>query len=239
MASLLLSNKISVEPRTGDKLFYDQYRYSLSFRLERCSTLRDLPDNIETAYQTIKDRLAWRQRVYNPGGNWNSTRQTEAENQIALDRLIEFVNCIHPARAQLHLVVSVDWGYVYTNDLDILNKIASLPCIMSPQAKEAVIDRPRNSLVLRESAHANRSYFKERWISTDTRIALRNFLSVQEDIKLGPSFKTMLNDAGRPTRLRSLLARHHFFDHNGGKIPFMLELVAPGLIRCTVSVLTK
>jgi hypothetical protein len=239
MASLLLNNTVAVEPRPGDKLFYDRYRYSLSFRLNRCSTLRDLPDNIETAYQAIKDRLTWHARMYNPGGNWNPSRTSVAASEMVFDKLKEFVKCIHPNRAHLHLVVSVDWGYVYTNDIDILNQIASLTCIAPLQAREAVVDRPRDTLILRESTYSNRSYFKERWISTETKNSLKNFLSVQENIKLGPSFKNMLNDADRPAKLRSLLARHHFFDHDGSKIPFMLELVAPGLIRRTVSVLTK
>jgi len=225
-----------------DRLFFDQYQYVLSFRLRSVNCLRGLgkyndTEGIKNAHLTVDSRFEHRNRVRNYGGNWaanpsGNIGQTQHNIHALLDVLTEKLS-------NNHMTVTVDYAYVYSNDLDWLTKIAALPYLNFVKLREAVVDRPRDTVYLTQSEYTNRSYFRECWITAETKVVLRGFLNNQENIKLSPSLGTWINKDYNHNNGRALLARHYFFDHNSDKIPFMLSLAAPKLIRCTLQVLAK
>lgn len=228
-------NKIKTAQRNGDRLFFDQYRYGLAFNLRNVSTLRGIDyTNIEKAHCIIDERFEYRNKLRNYGGNWGRP----AAPPEVLESLHELVNILAPRAHQFRLVVSPDHGYIYSNDAEWLNELAQLEYLKNIEIREAVVNRPRDTVRVPGSAHTNRTYFKERWISTTTKDTLCNFLNNQENIRLGPSFKTWMTAAGS-VHGEHLLCRHYFFDHDSESIPFMLTVAVPGLIRRTVQVLTK
>jgi hypothetical protein len=54
---------------------------------------------------------------------------------------------------------SGDWGYIYSNDRDLLIKIDNLHYVTGYYIKEAVVSRTKNTIVRKSSAYRFRSYF--------------------------------------------------------------------------------
>lgn len=231
---------MKINPCSRDRPFFDQYQYVLSFRLRNVNCLRGLNKirDMTEAHEIVSTRFEYRNKVRNHGGNWAipdaDVGKAQQQNLHALlDKLIE--KCENG-----HLTVTSDYAYVYSNDLDWLKEIAELPYLSFVKLREAVVNRPRDTVLLSNTSHTRRSYFRDCWITTETKVILRSFLNNQENIRLCSSLSTWLNkeQTGKYNG-KALLARHYFFDHNSDAIPFMLSLAAPKIIRCTIKVLAK
>lgn len=242
MDLLLSDNLIPLSRRPGDRLFFDQYRYVVSFYLKHSSALRNMPNDIDQAKEYVTERLDWVTRRQNHGGNWGSSRvslgSAQKENNASLAGLLNLVALLLPNRDKMHLMVSVNWGYVYTSDLELVKNLYELPGISVKKIKEAVVDRPRDSIKISNPKFSKRSYFKDTWISMELKNTIGNYLRNQENIRISPSLMQLFTDA-KPTTKRALLGRHHFVEYNDESILLMLGLIAPGLIRRTVAVIAK
>lgn len=238
VSSSLTDSEIKKAPT--DRLFFDRYQYVLSFRLASVCCLRNtlrIHDELE-ASKLITQSFSNQQRYINQGGSW---RMKDPARVGSLEDLLDFADKLRVHHDHVHLMVSGSWGYVYTSELEIINQLQQLPYITNFKVREAVISRPRDSIALAESKYNSRSYFKECWLSEKEKTTVGNFLSSQMELRLCPSLDKIINrrasGAYRSSELR--LQRHHFFDHNDDAIPFMLELMSPGLIRKTARILTK
>lgn len=225
-----------------DRLFFDSYQYVLSFKLVSICCLRSTLRIIDgqDADGEIIEAFGNQQRYINQGGSW----RTKREQMGKLEDLLDFANKLRPHQNAVHLMVSGDWGYVYTSDINIITSLQQLSYIHHLTVREAVISRPRDSIVLTDSMYNTRSYFRDRWLNEKEKNTIRNFLKNQTEIRLCPSLDKLVNPVTtvHTSRYRTdgfRLQRHHFFDHNHDSVPFMLELVSPGLIRKTARILTK
>jgi hypothetical protein len=232
--SLSIKSITELEIHESDRLFYDQYEYGVSFHTFGVSALRELCMDAQKMHNRIDRWVENRSRNINYGGNWNRA-PLPTDTIEFLHKLGDF---LHSCLPKFHLVVSVDWAYIYTNDLEMITQLQEMSGIKQFRVKKALITRPKHSVLLGKSDYTSRTYFKERWVTVEKKHTIQGFLKNQENIRIGPGMQKWF-DSGAGKSKNSYMCRNFFFDHNSSSIPFMLELAVPGVIRRTAQILTK
>ena len=224
-----------------DRLFYNRFRYSIGFQLDEATCLRDSLEQ-DCINRMIERRIAWREISQQRfAGNIKSTlfpgaatilarRQKEITEQT-VDNLHKLASLLLTTPADFKLVVSVDQGYVYTNDLALIDQITTLPGITQKSYSQAVICRPRDTIQLKDPKHEFRSYFKITKITQEQKDHLIAFLANQPAVRLSPALKHWTTVPFNRTQ------DYFFVDHDGMAWLTMLSLVRPGLIRKTMQII--
>jgi len=206
-----------------DRLFFNRFQYAITFKLEEASALRGLTSH-ETIDHNIDIRRIWRSL----GSSRNNviTEQTIKNLHTAYDHFVS-------AQEPFKFTVSSNQIWVYANCLKFLNSFVALPGVHLPRYTEAVIDRPLNTIMLKNSMHSHRSYLKDLSVTAEQRQRLQNFFSNYPDsIRLSPSLnKWLIYNTGRRT------FNYFFIDHDNDGWLVMLNLLHPGLVRKTVEII--
>ena len=127
---------------------------------------------------------------------------------------------------------------VYTNDIDLIETISDLDYIHYRKLSQVVVNRPKDTVLLKNPQHCYRSYFKEAKISLDDKQLIKQFLTNQPGIRLGQGLQDWLNDSD--VKYSSKYTRDYFFvDYSHESWLTMLSLVRPGLIRKTANIIAK
>jgi len=207
-----------------DRRFYDVYEYCVSLGMVEASALRGLnPVRI--------DRVITMRRSFRSIITWSSEKKIYITDQHLQD-LHRFCLFLTQATEPYKLVLSGDRAWVYANSWEFLKTVAQQPGAIRPRYSRAMIDRPIDTIVLKNPQHAQRSYFKEQAVSTAQREQLIGFLSNHKNnIRLSPSLIKWLQ---WPTRR---IYSYFFVDYDHGSWPLMISLVHPGLVRKTVQLL--
>ena len=207
-----------------DRLFYDVYEYCVSFGMIEASALRGLnPVRI--------DRVITMRRSFRSIITWSSEKKISITDQHLLD-LHMLCSFLSQAAEPFKMVLSGDRVWVYANCWEFLKKITQSSGVIRPQYSRAVIDRPIDTIVLKNPHHAQRSYFREQAVSALQKEQLIAFFNNHRDnVRLSPSLVKWLQ---WPTRR---IYSYFFVDYDHHSWPLMISLVHPGLIRKTVQLL--
>ena len=117
--------------------------------------------------------------------------------------------------------------------MDLLEKLADNVDLKYKQYHEAVIDRPKNSIKLRESKFTHRTYFRPTKLTAKEKASLANFFITQQDnIRLSPAAEGWMLTPMTRTQ------DYFFMDHTGDSWLVMLALIRPGLFRKTLEIIT-
>jgi hypothetical protein len=221
-----------------DRLFYNRFEYGISFTLDEASALRDLSH--KEIDQTIERRIEWREIAQQ---RWNTTRTGFTKHNMLGRRRKEITNktienlhtlaeILLTVAIDFKLVVSVNQGHVYTNDLSLIDQIDQLDFLTQKSYTQAQINRPKNTIQLKNPHHAFRSYFKITKITDSQKGNLKNFLNNQrESIRISPALERWL-------AVPLIRTQDYFFvDHSEMSWLTMLSLVRPGLIRKTQQII--
>jgi hypothetical protein len=146
--------------------------------------------------------------------------------------------------ADTKLVIYGNWGYVYTNQLTVLQQLTTLSGLSNFSAvRQANVDRAKNSVTLQESDYQYRSFFATRKLTSDGRDQLVNWLQAQTNIRLSPGLANWCDlpwtsAVVKPWRsmLPLFTERYYFIDHNESSMLTMLSLLQPGIIRKTMNI---
>ena len=218
-----------------DQLFYNRYEYCFGFTLAEANTMRGLShDLIDSRLdQRIEwreiARKRWRSSVINGAAGWNAiTDQIRQDLHLICDKILD-------SKTDYKLVVSTHFGWIYTNDLELINQLKAIRCLTNKTYTQAVINRPKNTVRLKNSQYSSRSYFVNIKLTAAEKETLKNFFAnQQEHIRTSPSFKDWLYE--KPY----LRTQDYFFiDYTGEQWLTMLGLIRPGLIRKTQTIITK
>ena len=205
----------------------------MTFYLPEGSCLRELDhDAIEA---TIEGRRRWRQIqqqrwqrgqtiLVNTGHYQEITKKIADDLHTVARVLIENSN-------KFKIVVSINTVWVYTNELSLLTKLADLSCVKDMSFTEAVINKPRDVVLLKNPKHTHRSYFRYKKITQQQKHNLVKFLENQQNfVRLSPSLLDWLDN-------RFFRSQDYFFiDHDGVNWLTMLGLVCPDIIRKTMQI---
>jgi hypothetical protein len=229
------------KPVVKDRLFYNRFEYAIGFTMDEASCLRDLSH--EEIDRTIERRKEWRDIALQ---RWHRTGQilgSRSQNILGRrqkDITDETVKNLHAMAeillttfVEFKLVVSGNQGHVYTNETMFIDQLAQLPFLTNKHYSRAEINRPQNTIQLKNPKHQFRSYFKITKLTDDQKKHLTGFLLNQKTVRLGPALDEWI--VGPFTRTQD----YFFIDHNEMSWLTMLSLVRPGLIRKTQQIVTK
>ena len=216
-----------------DRWFYDQWQYSMTFHLPEASCLRDLDH--EAINMTLENRRQWRQ-IHQQRWQRGQTilvhmpRFNDITNDV-IDDLHTVASTLLNHNEQFKLVVSINTAWVYTNDTKLLKQLSHLPCVKDQKFTKAVINRPRDVVVLKNSKHNHRSYFRRKKMTLQEKHTLVQFLQNHQDfVRLSPSLLEWMDN-------RFLWSQDYFFiDYTGASWLTMLSLVCPNIIRKTMQI---
>jgi hypothetical protein len=235
---LIASNR-ELKEKT-DRLYFDQYRYSFKLQVKDFSCLRELCNSTKTqtefevmmakrfVVRLSYDRF-WTFRVDTPA---DLIRTHETVTKIRLDNLTDMLGVLWPIRKQAKIMFSGDWGYIYSNERDLLIKIDELPYVTGYYIKEAVVSRTKNTIALKSSDYRFRSYFAYKKYDEDKKARILDYLKNQPDVKIGRGLNQWLK-----YKISDWSRRHYYFDHNDPKIELMLQLMFPDIIRTTMPII--
>jgi hypothetical protein len=236
----LTDSNLKINRREKQNLYYDIYRYVCAFDLVGTSCLRgfhqsDLDD------EDITDRFSRRRSGFyvssfmkNLGGNW-SANPPSVPMQANIDNLCNFLTVLKSI-PNSKVVIGYDWGYIYTNDVSVLETLDQVPYLVNRTYSEAVPTYPKDVVLLSRPYHyTHRSYFRDRYVSQDERTKIGNFLLAQQHIKLSRSMAEYFNSTspGRYCHMRP----YWFFDHNHTGELLLMEMVMPRMIRKTLPIM--
>jgi hypothetical protein len=196
----------------------------VSFSIVEASALRGLnPDRI--------DRVIAMRRSFRSIITWSSEKKASITDEHVQD-LHMLCTFLLQATEPFKLVLSGDRAWVYAKDWEFLKRVARSPGVIRPRYSRAVVDRPVDTVILKNPKHAQRSYFREQAVSPVQKEQLIAFFSNHQDnVRLSPSLAKWLQ---WPTRR---IYSYFFVDYDHGSWPLMISLVHPGLIRKTVQLL--
>ena len=207
--------------------------------IDEASCLRDLSH--EEIDLTIERRREWREIALQ---RWNKTgsilgqkhhnilgrRRKEITNET-VENLHTLAEILLTTTSDFKLVVSVNQGHVYTNDLSFIKQLRQLNFLTRKYYSRAEINRPKNTIQLKNPKHQFRSYFKIIKLTADQRNHLTGFLLNQHTARLSPALTEWIS--GPFTRTQD----YFFVDHNEMSWLTMLALVHPGIIRKTQQII--
>lgn len=224
-------------------MFYDCFRYCIGFGLAEISCLREQELDCARISKMIERRKQWRevaqQRWVTFGQKHNAqqtivTRQWNEITKEVEQNLYDFADILRNSGVEFKLVVSTDYGWVYTNSVELITQLKPMRMLTGKKYSEAVIARPKNTIKLQNPQHQFRSYFKITKITNQQKDMLVNFLNNQQaSIRISPALQDWINSVYHRTQ------DYFFVDHNEMSWLTMLSLVHPGLIRKTQTIITK
>ena len=218
-------------------MFYDRFQYCISFNLAEISCLRDQELDCTRISRMLDRRRQWQeaaqQRWATLGQKHNTL--TRLHNEITEDveqNLYDFADILRNSGVDFKLVISANCGWVYTNSLELISQLKPMRMLTGKKYSEAVIDRPKNTIQLKNPRHQFRSYFKITKITNQQKHTLINFLNNQQSsIRISPALGEWITSAFHRTQ------DYFFVDHDEMSWLTMLALVHPGIIRKTQQII--
>ena len=249
----MTDSSLEVELTSSNRLFYDCYQYSLRFHLAEFHCIRPWHDHdgddVEELLEKIEQYRLQHHLRYNReiqyNNNWTrpshykAFEKTNREFQQQLERdLYPVVRLLWPCRADIKIVATTHWGYVYSDHLELLKLVAGTWPVQLPRLIKAVVDRPPNTVGLRNKQHNYRTYFRDLRVTESQRDQIQQYLAQQQDVRLCPSLKSWSRvDRAYPWLQNVAWSRStFFFDHQGAGDALMLEMLVPGIVRKTLEI---
>ncbi len=223
----MLTNKelslLTIKTESRDRLYFDQWEYAFSFHLNEAHTLRIR--DAEKLKEYVRIRLSW--------SHW----QNRYTDQV-VDNLQTALAHINAIAEPFKLVVSGNWGTIYTNHVNLANDfVAACPGANRPRVKQAVVDRPRDTVLLLEPTYKLRSYFKAQHFPGSKIPALREFFAAQGTaIKPSPGMKQFLKGTAPGNHW---FPDHYYVDYDEPVYATMLALIMPRPFRKTLSIVQR
>lgn len=203
----------------------------MSFTLAEATALRGLKADLIDA--RLNQRIEWREMARKrwrgaTSGSWN-----EITEEIRQD-LHTVCQTVLDSSVDCKLVVSTNFGWIYTNDVELIERLQTLRCLSGKAYTRAVVNRPKNTVLLKKSPHQHRAYLHGIKLTAIEKDNLANFFANQrEHIRTSPSLTTWFTGPHQRTQ------DYFFIDYTSEQWLTMLSLIRPGLIRKTLEIVTK
>lgn len=202
-----------------DRLYHDQYEWSLMFRFEGVWTTRELN-------HAHVDRRTHPASFFNRGVPHD------------LHSWIDFVR----SRTEAHKrVISYNWISVYTSSDALIQHILDLDYVwQGMRLHRARVTRPRDVILVQSPQHQYRSFFREKSVTRHNAKSLQQYLASNSHIQASQGLvRSMEILDNEPTRHSWWSRRYHYVDHDDTRDLTMLQLIVPNLVRCTMPIQAK
>ncbi len=219
-----------------DRQFYDRFDYCLGFSLDEVNCLRVL-DHAHID-DMIERRKQWREIAQQ---RWVTGRQKHGIimsrrwrdiTEKTTEDLHALANVLLTTTADFKLVVSLNQGYVYTNDLTLIDQLDHMPELTWKSYTQAQVVRPKNTIQLKNPRHQFRTYLIMCKLTAEQRHNLEEFLITQSaHVRISPALSRWIDMPFNRTQ------DYFFVDHDTQSWCTMLSLVQPGIIRKTMHII--
>lgn len=224
---------LQFKPVVKDQLFYDRYEYCFGFNLAEATVLRGLKHDLIDS--RLDQRIEWREMARK---RWKNTIDSMGWNLIndqVREDLHRVCDTIVDSGADCKIAVSHHRGYLYTNDVTLIDHLRTFRCVYGMTYTQAVVNRPKNTILLKKSQYTRRSYFGYIKLTAQEKENIKNFFDNQKKhIRVSPALDTWLHNLPFYRTMD-----HYFIDYNDDQWLTMLALIRPGLIRKTQQIITK
>jgi hypothetical protein len=232
----LTNSNLKFKSVVKDRLFYDRFQYCIGFHLDEVSCLKDLDHSyIDTI---IARRRQWREISLQ---RWTTavqsnkhiiTRRAKDITDENVENLHTLADLLIKAPVEFKLVTSVSSAWVYTNDAELIDQLGNLEFLISKTYTQAQIDRPKNTIKLKEPKHRYRSYLKSIKLTEEEKTQLCNFFANQQGhARISLALTKWMGDRWHRTQ------DYFFIDHEEESWLVLLSLIKPGMIRKTVELI--
>lgn len=212
-----------------NSLFFNQYCYSIRFTLHELGVIRGLKyDKID---KIVKDRNQWRSENQL---RWNYKQRPITEQETA--NLKTVCQLLMSVQDQIKLAISYDYGYVYTNNIDVIQQIHDLECIGRAHIQQVQITGLPDTVALKNPTWSHRTYFRSKTLTDQQRSTLVDYLSARDNIRLSPGLKQWLGSRYFGAKW---LQDYYFFDHNNDGEVLFLNMVIPRITGRTLQIVAK
>lgn len=224
---------ILFEKTSRDSLFYGQWQYAVACDLTLAGCLRNHKFEHDQVLEHITMRKLWdeqwRLRTWNQNFVADRTTRFTVEDELNILTAAEYFRSL---KNDFKLVVTRDRIWLYANKISVIKGLTKLAGIDNPRYTEAVVDRPKNSIRIKNSPYELRSYFRWKFLNDTEKDSLRQFLATQQDyVRVSPGLKRYLSGKNY-----LFLQEYYFIDYTGEQWLLMLSLVHPGMLRKTVTI---
>jgi len=218
-----------------DRLFYDRFEYCLGFYLEEASCLRTKDhEQIDSVVKRRQQWLEMAQQRWIAGSKVNALLRPRVRDitEKTITDLHTVADVFLKTSSVYKLVVSMNNGYVYTNDLDLIEQLSVMPELAFKTYTRAQVARAKNTVQLQNPRHEFRSYFRNTKLTHEQKEHLMDFLRGQQGhVRLSPALNRWLDQPF------NYVQDYFFVDHDSQTWLTMLSLVSPGLIRKTMHII--
>lgn len=209
----------------------------MGFQLNEISCLRELDhDQID---KSIKRRQQWREITEQRQSSFvknnlpDIAKRWRPISDETIANLHELAEVLLSSAVEFKLVVSVEQGYVYSNDTALLDQLGRVNALRGKTYTQAKVERPKNTIQLKNPQHEFRSFFKITKLTVIQKKCLTDFLQNQKKhVRISPALQRWIDQPFNRTQ------DYFFIDHTGASWVSMLSLVAPGIIRKTMQIIT-
>jgi hypothetical protein len=204
-----------------DRLFYDQYQFCMTVGLFEAGCLRQL------SHEYIDHIVRIRKEYRKAGDTWYNVRGNISDEMIA--DLHKLCDVLTNTKHQFKLLTEYSGFRLYTNNKPLLKEVIDTNIRFGfTHFKQAVLDRPRNTVKLKNPKHLHRSYFNRAKLSGPEKTAITNFFNNNiNTVRLSPCLQEWLVQPFKWTE------PYYFVDHDDDAWMVMLSLIRPGLIKKT------
>lgn len=221
----------------SDQLFYGEYQYSASFQLQECWVFRYTTDHAEIDLRLTRQQ-EWREKMRQRWPADSLNRYHSIISDVTRENIHNMADFITGISTPYKIIVENKTMRIYSSDLNILQAIEYIPFVQRRQYSKVIVDRPKDTILLKNPQYQLRSYFKETRITPEDRDSISRFLTQQPGIRIGPGLQDWMSIDVHA--YASKWTRDYFFiDHDSESWLTMLALVRPGLIRRTVRIIAK
>jgi hypothetical protein len=231
-----MTNPLQFKPVLKDRLFFEKYRYSVSFLIDEASALI-LPFDQKELDANLDKRYRWREEFNN---RWRTSHGYSYAPSWAKPITSEIRQNLHTVADILRkniddikISTSICKVWIYSNNLKLIENLNQLDCVDNITLTEAVPDRPKNTIRVKNSKYTHRSYLKRQVLSNNEKLQLVKFFDTHfEQIRLSPE---LTNSFYRGEYHH--IAEHYFIDYTGESWLTMLMLTYPGIVRKTLTII--
>ena len=237
MMKELLSLSLRFKTVKSDQLYYGQYQYSASFQLQECWVFRYTLDHADIDSRLTRQQ-EWRDRMRERWPADRMNRYHSIIDDVTRANIHSMADFITGISTPYKIVLENKTMRIYTSDLNIVQAIEHIGFLTRRRYSQVHVDRPKDTIRLKNPQFQLRSYFKETKITPEDKQAVAKFLANQPGIRIGAGLQSWIDDGY--FRYSSKYTRDYFFiDHDDHTWLTMLALVRPGLIRRTVQIIAK
>jgi hypothetical protein len=162
---------------------------------------------------------------------YHTHKQISPEYQDHMLALCDFLNTVSVPYKR---VVYSDWQYFYSNHCGFFADLEQMSGVHNVTYSKAAAILPPNTVVLQQSDYQWRSYFRERWYTTQETQTLRDFL-----LSRPSQFKITDLQRRRMGHKHFYISRSLFVDHHDQRDAFLLNMVLPGCMRKTMPIVVR